>query len=421
MTRPLTSKGPAGGADGRLSRNRDFLILSAGNGLSQLGTAAAGMVLPLVVLHSTGSMLWVGVVEAVWAASIGLACVPAGPIVDRFDRGTVLLICEAGRALASAALALAALGGHPPVSILLGVGVVLGLLGAPATAAFLASLPRLVPGSRLSTAVSVTLGRIQAANLIGPVVGGFLFSVSPSAPFWFDAGSFAVSGACVLAVRGSLRGAPAAGSRFLNDLTAGFRFVWKEGLLRTCLLATVALGLILQGVLLLVIMVNAQGGASAPSVGLIVSAATGGALAGTALAPIAGNRFPLGRLVTAATAITGCLVLLMAATRDRIVLAVLLALAMAVMSVAGSVLTTTRLLRTPDGLQGRVNSVFNLTQFATALGPAVAGLMLDRLSGGAGLLIFAVLLWALTLLLPRLRAAASGVRESGAPDPGDRA
>ncbi|WUH97796.1 MFS transporter [Spirillospora sp. NBC_00431] len=417
MTSPPTSKR----ADGRLTRNRDFLILSAGNGLSQLGTAATGMVLPLVVLHSTGSTLWVGAVEAVWAASVGLACVPAGPIVDRFDRGTVLVICEAGRALASAALAVAALGdGRPPLWILLGAGVVLGFLGAPATAAVLASLRRIVPEERLSAAVSVTLGRIQAANLIGPVAGGFLFSVSPSAPFWFDAGSFVISGVCVFAVRGSLRGdsagpAPDVRSRFLSDLTAGFRFVWRERLLRTCLLATVALGLILQGVLLLVIMVSAQRGAGGLSVGLIVSAATGGALAGTLLAPVAGHRLPPVRLVVGATAATGCLVLAMAATHDRIVLAVLLALALAVMSVAGSVLTTTRLLRTPDGLQGRVNSVFNLTQFAAALGPAMAGLLLDRLSAGAGLLVFAGLLWTLALLLPRLKAALPDT-----PDPGGR-
>ncbi|MCO6008059.1 MFS transporter [Actinoallomurus purpureus] len=425
MTRPLTSRRPAGDADGRLSCNRDFLIMSIGNGLSQLGTGAAGMVLPLVVLRSTGSTLWVGVVEAVWAASVGLACVPAGPIVDRFDRRTVLLICDAGRALASAALALASVGGRPPVWVLLSAGVVLGFLGAPSNAAVLASLRRLVPGSRLSTAVSVTLGRIQAASLIGPIVGGFLFSVSPSVPFWFDACSFVMSGVCVFAVRRSLRATPAAGSGFLSDLTAGFRFVWRERLLRTCLLTTVALGLILQGILLLVIMVNAQRGASGPSVGLIVAAATGGALVGTVLAPIAGDRFPPVRLVMGATAVTGCLVLAMAAARDRIALAALLALAMVVMSIAGSVLTTTRLLGTPDGFQGRVNSVFNLTQLAAALGPTLAGLMLTRLSGGASLLIFAGLLCAVTLLLTRLKApapeAVAGSPDPDAPAPGGRA
>ncbi|GAA4630928.1 MFS transporter [Actinoallomurus vinaceus] len=395
--------------------------MSIGNGLSQVGTGAAGMVLPLVVLRSTGSTLWVGAVEAVWAASVGLACVPAGPIVDRFDRLTVLLICDAGRALASTALALASLGGRPPVWILLSAGVVLGFLGAPSNAAVLASLRRLVPGSRLSTAVSVTLGRIQAASLIGPIVGGFLFGVSPSVPFWFDACSFVMSGVCVFAVRGSLRAAtPPAGSGFLSDLTAGFRFVWRERLLRICLLTTVALGLILQGILLLVIMVNAQRGTSGPSVGLIVAAATGGALVGTVLAPIAGDRFPPVRLVTGATAVTGCLVLVMAAAGDRIVLAALLALAMVVMSIAGSVLTTARLLRTPDGFQGRVNSVFNLTQLAAALGPAVAGLMLDRLSGGASLLVFAGLLWALTLLLTRLKVPAAESPDPDAPAHGGR-
>ncbi|MFD1930270.1 MFS transporter [Nonomuraea mangrovi] len=425
LTRRLTSRRPAGGADGRLSGNRDFLIMSSGNGLSQVGTAAAGMVLPLTVLHSTGSTLWVGAVEAVWAASLGLACVPAGPIVDRFDRGTVLMICDAGRALASAALALASLDGRPPVWILLSVGVVLGFLGAPSNAAVLASLRQLVPGSRLSAAVSVTLGRIQAANLIGPIAGGFLFSVSPSAPFWFNACSFVISGVCVFAVRRSLRATPATGSRFLNDLTAGFRFVWRERLQRTCLLTTMALGLILQGILLLVILVNAQRGASGPSVGFIVSAATAGALVGTVLAPIAGDRFPPVRLVMGATAVTGCLVVVMTTARDRIALAALLALAMVVMSIAGSVLTTTRLLRTPDDFQGRVNSVFHLTQFAAALGPTMAGLMLDRLSGGTGLLIFAGLLWALTLLLARLKVpapeAAAGSPDPDAPAPGGRA
>ncbi|TYK44610.1 hypothetical protein [Actinomadura decatromicini] len=91
--------------------------------------------------------------------------------------------------------------------------------------------------------------------------------------------------------------------------------------------------------------------------GLIVSAATGGALAGTALAPFAADRFPLPRLVAGATAITGCLVLATAAASDRIV---------------------------------------------------ATGVLLDRLSGGASVLVFAGLLGAVVLL-----SARSGVRASG--------
>ncbi|ARX89279.1 hypothetical protein SMD44_08766 [Streptomyces alboflavus] len=185
-------------------------------GVVLLGSGASAIALPLLVLRSTGSPLHVGLVEAVWTGSLALACLPAGPIADRFDRRTVLLLCEAGRAVASAALATAVLTGLASLPVLLVAGAVLGFLTAPFNAAVLPLVREVVPESKLPTALAVNQVRGQAAYLLGPVVGGALFSVGASWPFWLDCASYTVSVCCVLALRvrpGAPPGARRAGGR----------------------------------------------------------------------------------------------------------------------------------------------------------------------------------------------------------------
>ena len=176
-----------------LRHNRDYQLLCAGQGLSLLGTAASGIALPLLVLDRTGSAAWAGAVEAVWAVSLALGCLPAGVLADRVGRRALLVGCELGCAASSAALGLAVLTGQAGLPVLLAAGVLLGLLAAPVNAAAPAALCQVVPERRLATALAVNQVRGRAALMAGPVLGGWLFQLSPSAPFWLDAATFLAS------------------------------------------------------------------------------------------------------------------------------------------------------------------------------------------------------------------------------------
>src|SRR5215813_11687031 len=95
-----------------LWRNRDYWLLIGGQGISDIGTGVARIALPLLVLSMTGSYAQAGLVGGVQLVPYLLLCLPAGALVDRWDRKRVMVICDLGRALCAVSVALALALGH---------------------------------------------------------------------------------------------------------------------------------------------------------------------------------------------------------------------------------------------------------------------------------------------------------------------
>ena len=118
-----------------------------------------------------------------------LLFLPAGALVERWNRKWVMLISDGGRALALASIAVAlALGRLTLVQIAL-VAFVEGALFVFFQLAETAALPNLVPQPQLATAVAQNQARDQGADLAGQPLGGLLFGVSQLLPFAVDATS----------------------------------------------------------------------------------------------------------------------------------------------------------------------------------------------------------------------------------------
>src|SRR5215469_1582573 len=87
-----------------LWRNRDYLLLWVGQTLSDTGSAVSELAFPLLVLAVTHSAAQAGFVAALRALPALLLTLPAGALVDRWDRRHLMLACDAGRALALASI-----------------------------------------------------------------------------------------------------------------------------------------------------------------------------------------------------------------------------------------------------------------------------------------------------------------------------
>src|SRR5215475_11951878 len=138
-----------------LSRNRNYRLLWSSQALSGFGFNASMIAFPLLVLAVTGSAAASGLVLAATAAAQLVAGLPAGALVDRWNRKKVMLGCEAAQAVAA------------------GFGVCAALF-EPAEEA---SLPNLVPDGQLPTAVAMNAARAYLGHLAGTAAGGFLFAV----------------------------------------------------------------------------------------------------------------------------------------------------------------------------------------------------------------------------------------------------
>src|ERR671937_2374061 len=90
-----------------LWRNRDFVLLWSGQVVSTIGTRVTGIAFPLLVLAQTHSPARAGIVGFVQTLPYMLFYLPAGALVDRWDRKRVMLVADAGRALALGSLAVA--------------------------------------------------------------------------------------------------------------------------------------------------------------------------------------------------------------------------------------------------------------------------------------------------------------------------
>src|SRR5439155_1400637 len=209
-----------------LYRHRDFMILWTSQVLSTVGTRVSGIAYPLLVLALTQSPTQAGIVAFAQTLPFLLLFLPAGALVDRWDRRLVMLICEAGRGLALGSVAVAALLGSVTVAQLVIVAFVEGSLFVFFDLSEGAALPRLVHENQLPSAIAQNQARTQGADLVGQPLGGALFSVARAAPFLFDAVSYLVSLGTLLLIRTPLQGArPAAESDLRREIAEGLRTV----------------------------------------------------------------------------------------------------------------------------------------------------------------------------------------------------
>src|ERR1700740_3386367 len=95
-----------------LRRNRDFVLLQAGQLLSNAGTQSTQIAYPLLVLALTHSPAKAGVVAFARALPLWLFAFPGGLAADRSSRKRLMISADVVRAAALAALGLAIVLGH---------------------------------------------------------------------------------------------------------------------------------------------------------------------------------------------------------------------------------------------------------------------------------------------------------------------
>ncbi len=95
-----------------LWRNRDFLLLMGGQAVSLVGSQVSLLAFPLLMLAITHSPAQAGLMAALRGLPFALFCLPAGALVDRWNRKRVMILCDAGRALALGSIPVALVLGH---------------------------------------------------------------------------------------------------------------------------------------------------------------------------------------------------------------------------------------------------------------------------------------------------------------------
>jgi MFS family permease len=220
--------------------HRDFSLFMIAKFCTSVASQMLVVAVGWQVYAMTGRLMDLGLIGLSQFLPFIVLSLFAGHAADRYDRKRVLVLCNL--ALLSCALALLIMTVHRVTSVL-PIFIALGALGisrafhAPAAQAI---MPNLVPPQAFSNAVALNSTSWQIATVVGPSLGGVLYSLAGGAIKTHngaDSGAALVYGVSAALLLGAVsmmsltrRHRPAhADSDFsMAQMLEGFRFVWRR-------------------------------------------------------------------------------------------------------------------------------------------------------------------------------------------------
>ena len=365
-----------------LWRNRDFTLLWSGQLVSTLGTRITLLAFPLLVLAETDSPAKAGLVGFAQTLPYLLCYLPAGALVDSWNRKRVMLAADAGRAVALGSIAVALALDVLTLGQLVVVAFIEGALFVFFQLAEAAALPHVVPAAQLPAALAQNEARLQAAELAGQPLGGLLFGIGRLVPFAVDAVSYLVSFVTLIFVRPDLQTQrERTPIRLRADIAEGVRWLWRQRFLRGLVVMIGVTNLVYNALTLAMIVRLRELGASPGLIGLVLGLVGAVAMLGAVLAPALRRALPPMVVVIGSLWVWAAVFTALVLPTDPIVLGVVAAASGLLGPVFNVVVTSYRYALTPDRLQARAQSVGRLVAWGTIPVGTLAGGVLVQATG----------------------------------------
>jgi MFS family permease len=390
-----------------LLHNRPFLLYFIARIFSNFARQIVAVAVGWQVYLITHSAWHLGMVGLAQFLPTLLLTLHAGHAADRYNRKTIVQICQFLEGLAAAYLAWGSLAGWITVRDIYIASVLFGACNAFARPAGAAMLPSIVPISLLQQATALASGAMHLASVAGPALGGFILAFSPGNTYVMTAAFFVLAsvlnGMIYLAERASTGGAPT-----LKSMLAGAQFVRKN----PTLLGTISLDLfavLLGGATALLPIFASDILHTGPlGLGLLRAAPAVGAL--LTIAYLARNPInrKMGMRMFQAVIVFGIATVVFGLSKQMW----LSLMSLGMMGAADEVSVVIRMslvqLSTPDDMRGRVSAVNflfvnasnQLGEFESGVTAAMWGAMPAVIVGGVGSVLIA-LIW--MRLFPTLR------------------
>jgi len=387
-----------------LRRNWRFQLLWIGSTAGLTGNSAANVAYPLVIIGLTGSAALAGLFGFLQAAATVLFGLPAGQVVDRFDRRRVLIAAETLRVATTGGIALLFALGQLSLAPLLIAAVALGAAWPFGGVARTLMVRSVVAPEQLTAALTQDEVRNGIAGLAGPPLGGFLYGLGRALPFLFGTITFAVSLACALIVRpadapssistpSTTSPAHASEDRAGSGLFAGVRILLADPAMRAALLLCTFLNAAGAPISLAIIYRLHRAAAPSWTIGLVLSSAAVGGLAGATLVKPLHQRFQPGWLLIGIVAVEVPLIAAIGLFSGPWAQSAILFAAMLGIPAIGVLLDVLIFRQVPDGQRGRtITAAMTVAGLGIPLGTGAIGLLLQYLGGTGALLTLAGLL-----------------------------
>ena len=380
----------------RALRHRNFRLLWFGTLVSNSGDWMDQIALNWLVLTMTGSPFYLGLLNLCRSGPILLFTLFGGAAADRFERRRLMMATQTGAMLTAVGLGVVGLVGGP-IWTVLALATLRGVLMSVNLPARQALISELVPREDLTAAISLNSATLNISRVLGPSIGGVLIAtIGVAGAFFLNAASFLA----VLVGLSLMRGLPRPARRdepVLRSVVEGLAFIRRNRILRSLLvvgLAPLVLGMSYQPMLAVfakdVLQVGSVG------LGVMMSAAGFGAVAGALAVGALNEGIGRGRLMFAGMALFG-LALVAFALSGALWLSALALLIVGVGSSVYQALNNTLLqVHAPDAMRGRIMSMLFLTRGLVPLGAMLAGVGAATIGAPPTLAVFGALILVLT-------------------------
>jgi MFS family permease len=352
--------------------------------LSLLGNGILAVALPLIVLHTTGSPLSVGVVSTATAGPALLVGLCAGVVIDRVNRRTCSMLSDVVSAASVAAI--------PIVDMLWGLNmtwlIALAIVGSFGDVPGMTARQVMVPavarhtGVPLERLIGLRQSMTSAALVIGPAAAGALLSVFDGSTVLFvtaaTSGLAAVVTSALPHRLGRVDTAPGDREALLTQLTAGAKALRHSRFLTATVALTVGVTIALGGLQGMVLPFYFSVIQRPDLLGFVLASLAVGMLLGTASFAAAGGRLSRRRWMTLALIGNTAGFLLMATLASPTAVFAGAAVLGLGNSILGSVVGVLQAERISDTIRGRVLSVQNAClQVAAPAGIGICGVVAE--------------------------------------------
>lgn len=382
----------------RLWRHPDFLKLWSGQTISVIGGEITALALPtLAIFRFHSSALVVGLLIGAQRIAFPILSLFAGVLVDRVRRRPVMILADAGRAIALASIPLAFALNVLTLAQLFVVGLCMGIGNVLFDIAYLAYLPSLVGQADIVEGNNKLTASFSIALLAGPGLGGVLVQLIGAAQaIGANAISYLASVLSLIWIRQPEPLPREAGARpgVFKEIAEGIRLVRHHPLLRSLLAMMTLDSFAFQLAFpIFLIFFYRRLHLTPAQAGLIFASLGAGALVGALIAARVVMILGLGRAIAlgiagSAVALAGVpLALFLPAVPWLIFVSFVDACAITVMDIQQ---VSLRQGATPPHLQGRMNATFRTFFWGVwPLANFLGGLMADWIGPASVFLIAA--------------------------------
>ncbi|MEW6209170.1 MAG: MFS transporter [Acidobacteriota bacterium] len=380
----------------RALRHRNYRIYFFCMLVSFTGTWMQSIAQSWLVYRLTESAWLLGLVGFVGQAPVFFFTPLGGVLADRHRRQMIIILTQAASMFQALLLAWLTLTDSVTVAWVVALALVLGIITAfdmPARQSFMIEM---VGKEDLMNAIALNSSMINGARIIGPATAGLVVaSLGEGLCFLLNAVSYVFVIAGMFALRVESGTEKSEGSA-LSHLKEGFDFIRSARPVRAVLWLVALVSLFgLPYIVLMPVFARDVLGGGPRALGVMMSAAGAGALAGALTLAARRSSRGLGRVVAASVALFGVMVVLFSISRNLWLSALLLVPAAFAVMLQLSASNTLLQMMVPDNLRGRMMSFYSMSLIGvTPFGSLLAGAVASRIGAPGTLALGGVICFA---------------------------